>query len=133
MFERLLEVAGIVLRVNQKCEGRGGVPLFKNTLIICTRIYVLFCKVASCAYSPFFSPFFAYLDSNKKRKAICLLDKSQNIQGLNNFSALFTGVGWASFFGLEVAKVGPPQPNQGRRIGCTPLFKSKCRPHWQSR
>ena len=37
--------------------------------------------------------FFAYSDSNKKRKAICLLDKSQNIQGLNNFSALFTGVG----------------------------------------
>ena len=49
--------------------------------------------IASCAYSPFFSLFFAYLDSNKKRKAICLLDKSQNIQGLNNFSALFTGVG----------------------------------------
>ena len=43
--------------------------------------------VASCAYSPFFHLFFAYLDSNKKRKAICLLDESQNIQGLNNFSA----------------------------------------------
>ena len=53
-------------------RGRGGVPLLPVAPI---RL------------------FFAYLDSNKKRKAICLLDKSQNIQGLNNFSALFTGVG----------------------------------------